>query len=190
MNTAEFISSEQMIPTGDSDVTSVPIRGENDFDLAQRQLDKTNFSEQERRNTIGHSQADKDVAPRLDVRETVLQGFRGVVVAVDLEEREFEARLTDMTDPEEEEFATFLMDEEPEQDLILLEVGAQFYWHIGFSEGKHEPRTNFSKIRFRRFPVWQRSDLDRARRRASQLLDGIVTEPAPDQVVFRTEIHY
>ena len=110
---------------------------------------------------------------REGVKETLLQRFRGVVTKLDAEQGEFEARLTDWLDEDEEEFATFYIEEIPTEDAPLITEGAEFFWYIGYEEKRSLSRVNFSKIRFRRLLNWSASELERIKNSTTSILSGI-----------------
>ena len=118
----------------------------------------------ERRLSIGHAKSKREGRPYY---ETELQSFDGIVIGVDLEAGEFEARLVDRTDTSsEDEVAVFSFNSIPDEDLPLVKPGAQFFWKIGYQVGINIPKTNFSKVRFRRLAGWNELELKRIRRNA------------------------
>lgn len=143
----------------DSEETPIASYSMDDFIFAQIE-DKcsVNGAEHERRSTISHAQS--TLRPRLDIKETIKLSFDGVVISVNRDQTEFEARIVNRKNAFEEEFATFDFEEVPKPDLELVKVGSEFSWYLGFLEGKKTPRINFSKIRFRRLPKWTKEDID------------------------------
>lgn len=91
--------------------------------------------------------------------EDIKQVFAGVVTKI--EGDDITARLSDLTDhskPDEE--VKFGIDELDEREFDVLEVGAQFHWHIGYRQGDKVPKQRFSIIKFRRLPRWKQVDID------------------------------
>ncbi len=94
-----------------------------------------------------------------------VQTFEGVVL--DAGPEELRVRLHDVTDPSRpDEIATMDIEEVPEDDRALIEVGAVFDW-LFFRQRRPSVR-NVSELRFRRLPRWSQPDLDRARNRADE----------------------
>jgi hypothetical protein len=69
------------------------------------------------------------------------------------------------------EFTEFSLDDiANDDDRILVEPGAVFYWTIGRSQNSAGTRTNVSLVRFRRLPVPGSYQRRLARREAAKLL--------------------
>lgn len=101
-----------------------------------------------------------------DIFET-LQKWEGVVV----EKRKgyFLARLIDLTESRMEEEAEFPLEEVPDEDKILIEPGAVFYWNIGYLNKRGGQKIRASMIRFRRLPAWTYNDVAKAKQEAEDL---------------------
>ncbi len=98
----------------------------------------------------------------------LLQLWEGVVQEV--REDSILVTLVDQTHrdyPDEE--AELVMAEIPEGDRALVVPGAVLYWSVGYKEGPGQPRERISRIRLRRLPAWNKTDLDRARVNAQEL---------------------
>lgn len=112
---------------------------------------------------------------RLVDRFELLQQFEGTVLAI--EGDAFTARLKDRTTPTESgEVATFWMSDVSDSDGELVAIGAVFYWSMGYRIRPWKQRERSSFLRFRRLPVWTRTDLERARTQANEwahLLDEL-----------------
>jgi hypothetical protein len=90
----------------------------------------------------------------------VMQRWEGTVTEITGDE--FVARLRDLTDlghPQEQ--AVFSLDEVDEDDLCLLQVGAGFYWSIGYHHQASGSRRLSNELRFRRLPQWTPADLEK-----------------------------
>jgi hypothetical protein len=96
-----------------------------------------------------------------------LAQWEGVVTSVD--DDEFTAELKDLTDSTSPaETATFSTSEISPGDLPLLEVGAIFYWTIGYRTSAGGQKSRESWIRLRRLPTWTSRQLREARQRAEE----------------------
>jgi hypothetical protein len=100
-------------------------------------------------------------------RFEVLQQFEGVVLSV--REDEFEAELSDMTDPTKAvEFVDLPLSDISPADRPLLGAGCIFYWILGYEYRKGGQVTRVSEIRLRRSPPWSRRTLDEVRAKARE----------------------
>jgi len=100
----------------------------------------------------------------------LLQQWEGRVQ--DISGDEFSAALVDLTNksrPEEE--VVIPTEEISPEDMKLLAPGAVFYWMIGYSMSNTGQKTRASNIRFRRLPVWSRSDLKKAAAAADEMME-------------------
>ena len=100
-----------------------------------------------------------------------LQKWEGVVLEV--KEDSFLARLIDLTEEGPDEEAEFPLEEVPGGDKQLIKPGAIFYWNIGYHDTSSGQRIRSSMIRFRRLPVWQKTEIDDTKRKAKQLRNAI-----------------
>jgi hypothetical protein len=91
----------------------------------------------------------------------------GIVISIN--ENNFTAKLTDLTHEAAEELADFPFDEISDDDKLLLEVGAVFYWNIGFKLLPSGQKERSSLIRFRRLPAWHYNEIENARKVADDL---------------------
>ena len=95
-------------------------------------------------------------------RSELLQQWEGTVVEVD--SGWMKVTLDSLTEHEStEEQATIELDEVPDADRSLVEVGAVFYWSIGYRVEPHGQKTLTSNIRFRRLPAWTSTEIQRAK---------------------------
>ncbi len=103
-------------------------------------------------------------------RSELLQQWEGTVVEVD--KARMKVTLRSLTSPESpEEHAMIELDEVPDADLPLVDVGAVFYWSIGYRVEPHGQKRTESSIRFRRLPAWTSTEIERASRLASKFDD-------------------
>jgi len=100
-----------------------------------------------------------------------LQKWRGVVLEVS--DEYFLARLVDMESPAPDEEAEILKREISDEDLQLIELGAVFYWNIGYQVDPSGQRKRASVIRFRRLPIWMPKELSDAKRWAENTLSRL-----------------
>jgi hypothetical protein len=103
------------------------------------------------------------------------QQFEGTVLSISQDE--FEARLMDRTRPSNpNEIASFSLLDVSEGDRELLQPGAVFYWSIGYRIQPWGQRERSSIIRFRRVPVWTRSELGQIKKQAESWAYMLETE--------------
>ncbi|GBE09144.1 hypothetical protein BMS3Abin11_02275 [bacterium BMS3Abin11] len=113
-----------------------------------------------------------------NVIDNIKQKFSGFVTEVDHESKEFSARITDVTHPKNpEEQVTLSFDEIQEVDQNQLEKGDSFVWYIGYVQGQMISREGFSKIHFRRLPVWSQQEIDTASSQAEELASFFNRDP-------------
>lgn len=99
--------------------------------------------------------------------EDVRQIFAGFVT--NIRDYLITARISDITDPSKpDEDIVFDINEVDERELHLVELGAQFYWHIGYKQGHKTSRQRFSIIRFRRLPQWTKDELESSKKIAEE----------------------
>ncbi len=96
-------------------------------------------------------------------RFKVLQQWEGCVI--EILNDSFVGRIADRTEGETIEEAEFDLEEISDDDRSLVEIGAIFYWNIGYLE-KSSGRTRVSEIRFRRLPAWTQVELEEAKKKA------------------------
>lgn len=102
-----------------------------------------------------------------DYRFQLLQQWEGLVSSVS--DRDFTAVLRDLSNPSQpDEEATFSLEETSEQDKGLVVPGAIFYWVIGYRTSASGQKTRSSDLRFRRLPVWTRSEINRLAKKAAE----------------------
>lgn len=93
------------------------------------------------------------------------QRWTGVVEKI--EEGEFTARLDDKINPDTYETATFDVDEVSPSDRKLLEIGAVFYWSVGYANHNGQV-VKESLLRFKRSIDFSPEELDRITDQANQ----------------------
>ena len=103
------------------------------------------------------------------------QKFEGTVVAINLEEDTFTARLADLTDNGADEEGEFCLSE-LNGDQSLVVPGAVFTWTIGLqTRGSTRQQVRQSDIRFRRIPAVSQQAIAKAEIEA-QLLSQFLRE--------------
>jgi hypothetical protein len=107
----------------------------------------------------------------LKERAISLQKWRGIVEEVNKEY--FKAKLINLTDKGYDEYAEIYNDEITQEDIELIELGAIFYWSIGYSHSSSGQRTRFSEIRFKRLPAWDEKDIKIAGQNAKRISELI-----------------
>ncbi len=106
----------------------------------------------------------------LNHRFIAKQMYEGTVQEIRIEE--FTATLRDQLDPSTpRQSATIALDHVWEDDLGLVVPGAVFYWSIGYRIERHGQRYLQSNIRFRRLPVWTKSELKKLAQNAEEFND-------------------
>lgn len=104
-------------------------------------------------------------------RPTLFTSFikwRGVVLKIYKDC--FLCRLVDQDGNSPDEEAKILLSEISKEDLQLIDIGAVFYWSIGYQTNPSGTRTRSSIIRFRRLPVWRSEELSEAQKKAEKTL--------------------
>ncbi len=97
-----------------------------------------------------------------------LQQWRGTVTTIG--ESEFDAELRDLTDRARvREAAAFRFDELSDGDQDLVQIGAVFYWSIGYELTPTRQRKLVATIIFRRLPAWTKRQLDAVKARANEI---------------------
>lgn len=94
-----------------------------------------------------------------------LQRWEGVVL--ECRDESFLARLTDLTEEGPTEEVELSLSDVPREDLDLVELGAVFYWSIGYRDEVGGGRSRSSTLRFRRLPLWSKQELEAAAERAA-----------------------
>lgn len=105
--------------------------------------------------------------------DTVLSLEKWIGVVEHLEAESFWARVTEEENGQLQELVEFPIRIVSPGDRDLLQVGAIFYWLIGYRESPLGTRENASFIRFRRLPPWDERDLRTATERARRLRDEL-----------------
>jgi hypothetical protein len=98
--------------------------------------------------------------------------WEGVVTALSEDGEDFTASLTDLKNGGAKEEVTLPVEEVSEQDRPLLQLGALFYWNIGYEKTNGQIK-KASIIRFKRLPKWSNKDWDSILDKANELEKGI-----------------
>lgn len=102
------------------------------------------------------------------IRFRSLQKWEGYIIGINLDDKTFTARLIDLMNNENVEEAEFFIEEIEPEDRELIEIGAVFYWNIGYYEAP-DGRHRTSLIRFRRLPGWREQDIQNAKKVADDI---------------------
>ena len=94
--------------------------------------------------------------------------WRGVVLKIYKDC--FLGRLVDQDGNSPDEEAEILLSEISDEDLQLIDIGAVFYWSIGYQTNPSGSRIRSSIIRFRRLPVWRSEELSEAQKKTEKTL--------------------
>ena len=97
-----------------------------------------------------------------------IQKWEGVVTSVF--DSSFEASLIDLRDNSPDEIIEIDFDEVSPDDLSLVEAGAVFYLNIENNTDKFGQLRNSTVLRFRRLPAWSRTDLEKAKKGAQEMM--------------------
>ncbi|MCS4434210.1 hypothetical protein [Aquiflexum gelatinilyticum] len=104
---------------------------------------------------------------------TVLQSWKGVVIEIN--EGSFVGELEDLTLGGTKEIADFDLDTVSPDDKKLVQLGAAFYWNVGYRMTNGQI-TKESLIRFQRLIDWDLDDYNIAADRASELFENLIFE--------------
>lgn len=85
-----------------------------------------------------------------------------------INEQSFEAKLEDLTASGTNETVEFDFDDISEEDKPLIDIGATFYWSLGYSHENGQVSKK-SIIRFQRILTWDEDCLNNAAERANRL---------------------
>lgn len=98
---------------------------------------------------------------------TTVQASEGVVE--DVSSEDVNVRIIDKTEPARpESFTQLSFDQIDDEDRDLVRPGAVFYWVIGY-ELRPSGKKTTSFIRFRRSPMWTKSNIKDVERKANEL---------------------
>jgi len=95
-----------------------------------------------------------------------LQKWEGVVIEVGQDT--FLAKLVPITGEASNQEADIYIEEVEQEDHVLIEPGAVFYWTIGYLD-RPSGRLRASIIRFRRLPVWAKRELETVDAKTNEL---------------------
>lgn len=102
-----------------------------------------------------------------------LQSWKGTVMEIG--EASFVGELEDLTHGGTKEIAEFELDTVSPDDRKLVQLGAAFYWNIGYRMNNGQI-TKESLIRFQRLIDWDSDDFDKASDRATELFENLKFE--------------
>jgi hypothetical protein len=103
-----------------------------------------------------------------------LESWVGRINEVDESKQQFSAMVVSDLHPNTREVADFTFDEISDDDRLLLEPGAMFYWSVGYQINEFGGRTTASVLRFKRLRHWHRRELERAKARSSEYADWFI----------------
>jgi hypothetical protein len=93
-------------------------------------------------------------------------------VVVLKESDHFVARLETLSEQAPDEEGEFPLDVVDDEDLLLVEEGAIFYWSIGTLDTP-SGRIRASQLRFARYPAWTPQDVAAAKGRATSIMKDL-----------------
>jgi len=94
-----------------------------------------------------------------------IQKWEGIILSI--ENNSIYTRLYDISNRGFEEEAEIPIDEISDDDHELISEGAVFYWSLGYLKKKNGQKVRQSIIKFRRLPVWHKSEIISAQNKAS-----------------------
>lgn len=95
-----------------------------------------------------------------------LQRWEGMVTTI--KEDTFVARLKDLSTDIAEEEVEMTMRDVSDDDKDLVQIGAIFYWSIGYETTATRQVKRTSIIKFRRLPAWSAHELNTIKKRAAE----------------------
>ena len=106
-----------------------------------------------------------------EIRQFIsLQKWQGTVIEIINDENIFIAELKDLTnDQNPVQTGEFLIDDISDDDRDLFKIGAVFYWHICYADTIQGQRERKSIIRFQRKPLWDKDEIENARKDAIKI---------------------
>jgi hypothetical protein len=102
-----------------------------------------------------------------------LQSWKGIVAEIG--DGFFVGELEDLTNGGTKEIAEFDLETVSPDDKKLVQLGAAFYWNIGYRMNNGQI-TKESLIRFQRLIDWDSDDFDKACDRANELFENLKFE--------------
>lgn len=99
------------------------------------------------------------------------QKWEGCVL--DLNPESFVAHLVDKTKDNPDEEVEIPFDEVSDDDRDLVQPGAIFYWNIGYEIAVKGSRKRMADLRFRRLPVWTKSEKLQAEQEAERTAEAL-----------------
>ncbi len=99
-------------------------------------------------------------------RAISLQKWQGIVTQIFKDS--FYSDLINLTHEGFDEETEFSIEEVSPEDQSLIEVGAIFYWSIGYHHSYSGQRTRMSQIRFKRMPNWSKKAIEMAEKKAKK----------------------
>lgn len=103
-----------------------------------------------------------------DTRNYFTKAQNWIGHVIEKTETGFIAKLNDLTQKGTDEIGTFETNEVSEEDQSLINIGAAFYWSVGFANSNGQRKAE-SFIRFQRFSPWSEEDFNEAADRANRL---------------------
>jgi len=125
-----------------------------------------------KKQVLPHLKENKKNGNTYEIYQQSVQKWKCVVT--DITQKKFRAKLEDLNEEVNTtyEVAEFDFEEVSPSDLSLLNLGAVFYWSIGY-EMKNGQLTKRSSIRFQRLVTWSETEYDIALEKAECFLNNI-----------------
>ena len=168
------VVSEENIQEGDLlSIASTGMEGDSSANLMNGSANT--FSVPTTRSEIGKSISDRRVIPfpqksYFHDSFVSLQKWEGVVLS--LGEDTFTAKLVDSTDTSRPaEITELALEDVQEYELEMVKPGAIFILTIGYHISKSRQKRRQTHLLFRRLPVWQERDLQKALEKANRFIE-------------------
>lgn len=143
------------------------VLSEPNRDTADRtDVSRVNGTSNSLRIQLGQILLSPPMLPKAREYFLAMQRWEGHVI--DVGHDTFRARLVPIIGEGSDQEAEIYTQEVAADDRSLIELGAVFYWSIGYLD-KPSGRLRASIIRFRRLPVWSKRELENADAKADKL---------------------
>jgi hypothetical protein len=101
-----------------------------------------------------------------------LKKWQGIITKISSDK--VTATLKDLNDSSaNEDEAEIPLEEISQSDLDLVDLGAVFYWNVGYFDSISGQRRRGSEIRFRRLPMWSEEEVEASKAKAKHLKEAL-----------------
>lgn len=106
------------------------------------------------------------------IKNYMTKSQRWIGHIIDISDQTFNAKLSDQVNPGTYEIASFEFSEIAREDFPFIQIGAVFYWSVGYAYNNGQIIKQ-SLVRFQRLSPWSMSDFDESSDRAHLLFKGL-----------------